>query len=95
MEPHPSVATLTVKDTLITGTKQWDTIFIHSLLPPELAMIVCSTPLIDSVTHDKPVWTLTTHGNYSIKTAYRSYMSKTATIQNLGCVGDWSIIWSL
>lgn len=51
----------------IQGRKEWDSIFIHDLLPSDVAARICNTPLVESVRDDVLIWNLIKHGGYSIK----------------------------
>lgn len=93
--PNAFVQQVTVHDLMTHGTKEWVPYIIHDFFTVDHAEQILSTPLLDSNTHDRCIWSLSVLGDYTVRTAYHLYMSTFADAHSLQVEDLWSVIWKL
>ncbi|KHN44028.1 hypothetical protein glysoja_037883, partial [Glycine soja] len=69
--------------------------FIESIFNEYDIISIKSTPLLSLQEDDNMVWKYTSHGAYSVRSAYHCIMDNTLKVDHLKAVGDWKVIWSL
>jgi len=76
---HPHLGYLLISDILMNNRKIWNVGLLHALLEPNQVVKVLSTPILDSVIHDKGTWKYEKNGIYEVKRGYREIMQNHST----------------
>jgi len=90
-----AMASLKVSDLFVPHMKQWHTENIFILFHNSSAYQICRTPLYASVQQNTPVWKLEKNGIYSVRSAYRSIMENSLTVQQHRIDGSWNQLWRI
>lgn len=86
---------LTVRDLMLPGAKAWNTTLIQQLFPPELATNILKTPLLETSTCDELLWSPTSSGQYSVRSAYHLCQSALRTEAHRDPRSNWKLVWRL
>lgn len=90
-----SLATLRVRDLWIQGQKQWNSNLVNMIFSPYDARQIMDTPLYPSVNSDRRVWSLSSTGIYTVKTAYHMAIDTLINRDHLNVDGEWSRLCKL
>ncbi|OVA00921.1 Reverse transcriptase zinc-binding domain [Macleaya cordata] len=95
--PYARERIFRVVDLFISQTRCWNAELIHSCFPPHEAKAILSIRLARDACADKLIWTPTTSGVFSTKSAYKCLTQEVASTSFASCSHkfDWHSLWKV
>jgi len=92
---YAPVAHVKVQDIIEPSTKVWNATLISNLFDHNTSQLILNTPPHPLVHEDKIIWKAEKNGSYSVRSAYRIFVTEIADNSHLHVPGKWSSIWKL
>jgi len=75
--------------------KSWNEQVVRHVFSVDIDDKILHTPLIPQVDTDRIIWKSERHGRYSVRSAYRLFLSELVDSSYLWHPGYWAEIWNL
>ncbi|CAN1335989.1 Putative ribonuclease H protein At1g65750, partial [Linum perenne] len=84
-----------VQDLWIPGTRSWDVGLLEELFKPEEVKAILAVTCVTGGEADSRIWHFADRGAYTVKSAYKLYMTHIVNRRGLNVVGEWQRLWGL
>jgi hypothetical protein len=84
-----------VSDLIDHNTGEWKVNEVNTYFDQQVAKLILVMPIYREVGEDKCVWKFTSHGEYSVRSAYHYIMENLVDNSDLRVTGNWMRIWKM
>ncbi|CAN1290830.1 hypothetical protein LINPERPRIM_LOCUS20872 [Linum perenne] len=84
---------MTVKDLLIAELHEWDEELLEDLFQPQDVDFILNMRPPCGSEKDARIWSLSSNGDYTVRSAYRSIIERDQQFNNLRVDGNWRQLW--